>query len=491
MALIELGALNSACQNQVIMKTIRYRKKRRGDFVSALIFTLSDASAIITAFLLAYCTRFFWLPQPYLPEPPDLFYYFCALPIVVLIFLLTFHSHGIYIFDNLRRRLQEIFIVIKATLISSVLIMALTFIYRDFSYSRLVFILHCIFLILLVCLFRHFAYAFDGWVRRLMGTRIKVLIMGANRSAKHVIQRINRHYRNRYEVIGVLTGGRSSADKKFEGVQIVGILDDIFAKIPAMSPDEIILTVSDFPDEKLTELFLKCENELITFLKIPDLFGIFTSGVEVQYIDDVPLIGIKKSPLDKTSSRFLKRIFDMALSLLGLILLSPLFLMLALLVKLTDPSGPIFYKQRRTGMDGRSFWIYKFRTMKKDAEAQSGPVWAIKNDQRTTVIGKYLRQMNLDEIPQLWNTLKGEMSLVGPRPERPHFVGKFRKDIPRYMVRHKIKSGITGWAQVNGLRGNTSIEERTKLDLYYYENWSLLLDFKIIFMTLFSFKNAY
>ncbi|MBI4388405.1 MAG: exopolysaccharide biosynthesis polyprenyl glycosylphosphotransferase, partial [Candidatus Omnitrophica bacterium] len=201
-------------------------------------------------------------------------------------------------------------------------------------------------------------------------------------------------------------------------------------------------------------------------------------------------IGLKKSPLDKMGNRILKRLFDILSSVTCVIFLSPIFLIISTIVKLID-WGPIFYRQERIGMDGRSFLIWKFRTMKVDAEKLTGPIWAAKDDLRTTKIGKFLRKFNLDELPQLVNVLRGEMSLVGPRPERPHFVGQFRTDVPRYMARHKIKSGITGWAQVNGFRGNTSIQERTKYDLYYYENWSLALDLKIIFLTLFAFKNAY
>ena len=181
---------------------------------------------------------------------------------------------------------------------------------------------------------------------------------------------------------------------------------------------------------------------------------------------------------------------DVLLSAGAVIILSPLFLLLSVLVK-SDSPGPVFYAQRRIGEDGRRFRLYKFRTMKVNAEKGTGPVWAAKNDDRRTAIGAFLRENNLDELPQLWNVLKGDMSLVGPRPERPYFVNQFKEDIPRYMARHTIRSGITGWAQVNGLRGNTSIEERTKYDLFYIENWSLFFDFKVLLMTLFAKDNAY
>lgn len=475
------------------MKTLRHRRKRKGDFLSSAIFLISDISAISAAFVVAYLARFDWLQNFFQKEPPDFNRYLYVLPVVITIFIATFRQKQIYVFDTLRRRLDEIGILFVSIVIAGILLMALTFLYRDFSYSRTFFALHLILSFILICFFRHLAYWLDGVVRLATGTRVRILVMGANRSARQIIRRINKSYRNRYEVVGVLTGGKSHGEKHFEQAPIVGTLEDVFKKMPHLNADEVILTVPDFPDEKLTELFLKCENEMISFLKIPDLFGIFTSGVDIHYIDNVPLIGIKKSPLDKFTNRLLKRSFDLAASISGVILLSPVYAVIAVLVKITD-GGPILYRQDRTGMDGRSFFMYKFRTMRVNAESASGPVWAVANDQRVTAFGKFLRRFNLDELPQLFNVLHGEMSIVGPRPERPHFVGKFRDQVPRYMARHKIKSGITGWAQVNGFRGNTSIAERTKYDLYYYENWSLFLDIKIILLTLFSpkgFQNAY
>ena len=180
----------------------------------------------------------------------------------------------------------------------------------------------------------------------------------------------------------------------------------------------------------------------------------------------------------------------MLVSTIFMVVGSPVFLLAAIGIILTD-RGPIFFSQERVGQDGKYFKILKFRTMRVEAEKETGPVWAKKDDDRCTRVGRFLRRFNIDELPQFWNVLKGDMSLVGPRPERPHFVDQFRSEVPRYMARHKVKSGITGWAQVNGLRGNTSLQERIKYDLYYMENWSVLFDLEILFMTLFAFRNAY
>jgi exopolysaccharide biosynthesis polyprenyl glycosylphosphotransferase len=223
---------------------------------------------------------------------------------------------------------------------------------------------------------------------------------------------------------------------------------------------------------------------------IPDIFEILTSQVEVENFYGITLLGLKQFPLEKAINRFWKRCMDILGASVGLVVFFPLFVMIALLIKRDSP-GPIFYYQKRVGEDGREFEMVKFRTMVINAEEKTGPVWTSEDDARRTKLGSILRQYNLDELPQLWNVLKGEMSLVGPRPERPHFVNEFKDRVPRYMSRHKIKSGMTGWAQVNGLRGQTSVSERIKYDLFYLENWSILFDVRIICRTFLTRKNAY
>ncbi|OQA56235.1 MAG: UDP-glucose:undecaprenyl-phosphate glucose-1-phosphate transferase [Candidatus Omnitrophica bacterium ADurb.Bin277] len=247
---------------------------------------------------------------------------------------------------------------------------------------------------------------------------------------------------------------------------------------------------TNFSKETITEMVVACEDQMIEFKMGADTHGLIAQNVGVEYISDIPLLGFRPLPLDDPWNRFVKRTFDLTIAFSFGILFLPFGMILALMIKLMD-RGPVFYHQERVGRDGRAFKVIKFRTMKADAEKETGPVWAKKDDDRRTWMGEFLRRTNLDEVPQLWNVIRGDMSLVGPRPERPHFVSQFRESVPRYMARHKVKSGLTGWAQVHGLRGNTSIHERVKYDLYYMENWSLLLDIEIIVMTLFAFKNAY
>ena len=240
----------------------------------------------------------------------------------------------------------------------------------------------------------------------------------------------------------------------------------------------------------ILEVILLCEKNLITFNMVPDLFRIMTSSMDVQSLEDIPLLGVSRWPLDLFWNRALKRCEDVLGAAVGLVLASPVIAASALFVKLSSP-GPVFYRQERCGEHGRPFTLLKLRTMRTDAEKDTGPVFTAENDPRATRVGAFLRRWNLDELPQLWNVLRGDMSLVGPRPERPHFVEQFKEDIGRYMWRHVSKPGITGWAQVNGLRGNTSIDERIRYDLYYLENWSLAFDLKILLRTVFAHENAY
>jgi Undecaprenyl-phosphate glucose phosphotransferase len=249
------------------------------------------------------------------------------------------------------------------------------------------------------------------------------------------------------------------------------------------------------PTEKqrqLIDVVNSVEHRPVEMKFVPDIIGLISHNTSVSQMGEVPLINLRVLPLTEWDL-LIKRIFDLAASTVGLIVLSPLLLLLALLIKLTSP-GPILYSQERVGYDGKTFMMHKFRSMRAGAEDKTGPVWAKPDDDRRTALGSFMRKYSLDEFPQLFNVIRGDMSLVGPRPERPFFVEKFRNQIPRYAARHKMKSGVTGWAQVNGWRGDTSIVERTKCDIFYIENWSLLLDIKILIRTALQVifpRNAY
>lgn len=320
----------------------------------------------------------------------------------------------------------------------------------------------------------------------------RVLMIGTDRTAARLARAFARDPRLRVRVSGFLraTPGETP-DPDIPPENILGDAAD-FRSILEASPDvvQVILTDTRGDPDLLYRIGTDCERRLVRFNVVPDLFRMLTSALEVETIDDVPLLGLRQAPLDKFHNRIAKRAEDLLGGLAGLVVLSPVILVLALLVKLGS-RGPAFYRQTRCGYGGKPFTIYKIRSMKTDAEAETGAVWAEENDPRRTPLGAWMRSHNLDELPQFWNVVKGDMSLVGPRPERPEFVGQFAARIEHYMRRHVCRPGITGWAQVHGLRGNTSIEERLHADLWYLENWSLALDLKILLRTLFAVRNAY
>jgi len=257
--------------------------------------------------------------------------------------------------------------------------------------------------------------------------------------------------------------------------------------------DEVIIAKPLRKEETILKLVEQCEYEGVRFRIVPDFFRVIRSHAVIDTLGDIPLIAVRTEPLNVLSNRIIKRTFDIVLSVAFLFLISPVFLILGMLIKLTS-KGPVFFKQKRIGANNIEFDIYKFRSMTVQNPDDSDTVWTTENDRRVTSIGRFMRKTNLDELPQLWNVLFGNMSLVGPRPEREHFVEKLKKEIPHYKIRHLVKSGITGWAQVNGWRGDTSIAKRVEHDIFYLENWSFWLDLKILWLTLFgreTNKNAY
>ena len=327
--------------------------------------------------------------------------------------------------------------------------------------------------------------------RRALPTN-RVLMIGTDRTAARLARSFARDPRLRVRVSGFLRAEPGEApDPSIPPENILGDAKD-FHEILAAAPDvvQVILTTPRGDMDLLYRIGTECERRLIRFNVVPDLFRMLTSALEVETIDDIPLLGLRQAPLDKFRNRVAKRLEDIAGALVGLVVSAPVVAVLAILVKLGS-RGPAFYRQTRCGYGGKPFTIYKIRSMKADAEAATGAVWAEEDDPRRTRLGAFMRSHNLDELPQFWNVLKGDMSLVGPRPERPEFVDKFAGEIEHYMRRHVCRPGITGWAQVHGLRGNTSIEDRLHADLWYLENWSLALDFKILLRTLFAVRNAY
>ncbi len=319
-----------------------------------------------------------------------------------------------------------------------------------------------------------------------------LLIIGTDATAAHLMRCFKRDPRLRVSVSGVLrVRPDETPDAAIPPEQILGGLDDfdrVVAEMPTLT--QVIITDPDIPRKRLNHIAAACEKRLVRFNIVPDMFLMMTGSIEVETIDDIPLLGLKASPLDKLGNRITKRVEDVVGALAGLLVAAPLVTVMAVRIRRESP-GPVFFRQTRCGYGGKPFTIYKLRSMRVDAEAETGAVFADVNDPRRTRVGAWMRAHNVDELPQFWNVLKGDMSLVGPRPERPEFVEQFSSDIAHYMRRHVCRPGITGWAQVHGLRGNTSIEDRLRHDLWYLENWSVALDVKILLRTCFARRNAY
>lgn len=317
-----------------------------------------------------------------------------------------------------------------------------------------------------------------------------VLVIGGDRIGERVIKKIISSSHLGYKLYGVL------ADYYHESLpkgMYLGKLSRFSEIARSKLIDEVIIALPLRKENDLISIVNKCEFEGIRFRIVPDFYRMVRNRMVVEELDDIPMIAVYSEPLNLLGNRFQKRLFDIVFSSIALILLSPLFIVLAIIIKYTD-NGPIFFSQMRVGANNKEFKIYKFRSMRTQSKSDSDTLWTSSDDSRVTKIGKFMRKTNLDELPQFWNVLKGEMSLVGPRPEREYFVEQFKEKIPDYKVRHLVKSGITGWAQINGFRGDTSISERIKYDLEYIQYWSLWLDIKILFLTLFNKKtyaNAY
>jgi exopolysaccharide biosynthesis polyprenyl glycosylphosphotransferase len=468
--------------------------KRKINLFLAVSLVAIDGLMTALAFFLAYWLRL-WINIPSPPVNIQPFQnYLGMMAIQVLTMLTVFFFSKLYHLKRGISRLDEFSTIFAASSIGNIMSIAFTSLLfknspLELDYSRGMVVYAWLLTIVLVFLGRvlHNAIRFSLHSRGVAADR--VLIVGTGEVGQIILHKIRHAPRLGYEVVGFVDG--ASAQKEVVDVPILGGVDDIPSIIDAYEIDEVIIGLPEASHQEILTIISRCEREKVSIKVFPDVFQIMASEVSIGELGGLPLLTIRDIAL-RGWKLTLKRAVDLIGSAVGLVVLSPLMMLVALLVKLDSP-GPVFYPQERMGLDAKPFWMLKFRSMWEDAEATTGPVWATKDDPRRTKIGASIRRFSIDELPQLINVLVGEMSLVGPRPERPVFVEQFRQSIPRYMDRHREKAGITGWAQVNGLRGDTSIAERTKYDLWYTENWSLLLDFKIVLRTLirvFADRNA-
>lgn len=332
-----------------------------------------------------------------------------------------------------------------------------------------------------------------GFLRRFRtkGFNIKyILIIGAGEVGLKLVDTINENTYLGYKIIGFLD---DKVEGNVKGVNIIGKIKDVEKILSNNVIDRVIVSISPRHYNLLGSIINSCEKMGVRADIVLDYYNYVTSNPTIELIDDIPLISVRNIPLDITYNKYFKRVFDVVFVCIVSIIISPLLLLVACLVKLTSP-GPIIYKQKRVGENGKVFQIYKFRSMSSENEYIDDEKWTQKDDPRVTRVGKFIRKTSIDELPQFYNILKGDMSLIGPRPERPYFVNKFRESVPKYMIKHHVKPGMTGWAQINGYRGNTSIVKRIEYDIFYVENWSVWLDIKIFIKTLpmlMTDQNAY
>jgi exopolysaccharide biosynthesis polyprenyl glycosylphosphotransferase len=462
---------------------------RKAGFFFTFLTTLVDAAMTYMGFFIAYQLRQ-RLPYPTALELPPFSYYFGMLaiqiPTMLFVFFLARLYHqkrGLPTFD----RVYSIFVAVSVGVIASTA--ATTFVHRnELDYTRGMVVYDWILTAILVVIGRLMTQTLRS--SHQMRHPTHVLLIGAGDIGRMVLQKIVQSPRLGYKVVGF--AHESPERHEVAGIPVLGNLSNVGAIIQEHGVKEAIITLPGASHEQALDIISQCERQRVMVRLFPDLFQIIASQVTISDLDGLPLLNVRDVAL-RGWRLTLKRTMDVAFSAVSLILLSPILLFIALLIKLDSP-GPVFYAQIRVGLDGKPFPMLKFRSMRMDAEAETGPVWASENDPRRTRLGSILRRFSVDELPQFINVLVGQMSLVGPRPERPIFVEQFKQVVPRYMDRHMEKAGLTGWAQVNGLRGDTSIIERTKYDIYYIENWSLLFDIKILLKTLGSglgSKNAY
>ena len=316
--------------------------------------------------------------------------------------------------------------------------------------------------------------------------------MGYSSAAEAFIDRIRSNPQWGYKVKGILDDNKEIG-YNYKGVSVLGTTDELEEILLNNRLDEIALTLGLQEDYKLKRIVATCEKSGVHTKFVPDYNDIIPTRPYTEDLMGLPVVNIRHVPLTNTFHMICKRIMDIAGSIVAIIVFSPVMLVTAVLVKATS-RGPLIYKQERVGLHNQNFQMYKFRSMEVQSAKSEKKAWTVRNDPRVTPVGRFIRKTSIDELPQLFNILKGDMSLVGPRPERPFFVEKFREEIPRYMVKHQVRPGLTGWAQINGYRGDTSIKKRIEYDLYYIENWTMGLDIKILFLTFFKGfvnKNAY
>ena len=447
-------------------------------------------AAVLISYWYRYNSHLDKIPVPG-SEAPDFARYLQAIPVLVVIMATALAVNRAYAQTRGRSFVDEAYGLIGGMFVGSILILAVMSLYRGFSYSRLMVIYVAAFSAVLLIVFRLvMRVTLSRLRRRGLGTT-RALVVGSGAGAEALIHRLEMFPEYGYELIGVIDD-HLRLGEDYHRVPVIGGRGDLAHMVMRHSVDEVFMALPPGDDRELLGLIDVIADTRAEIKILPGLLDIMASGVVADDIDGIPLVGVRRSRL-VGANLVVKRVFDLVLSVLLLIPGIPLMAIIAIAIRLDSP-GPAVYRQERVGKDGRAFTAYKFRSMMPDAEADTGPVFTSRADPRITKVGRFLRRTSFDEVPQVLNVLRGEMSLVGPRPERPHFVAQFEQEVAGYAQRHEVRPGITGWAQLNDLRQDTSIEQRTIYDTYYVDNWSLTFDLKILvttFIRVFAHRNAY
>ena len=457
-----------------------------GEFWFPFLTVLSDALAIEGAFLFSYYLRFEtslfdWLGFLQEGKPPIAGYLLGSL-FIILIWLLLFNGRKLY---SLRRDVtltDELFNVVRVASLGMLIVMSVAFFYRDFSYSRLVFILLWAFSIALLLTGRGILLFLERRSYRKGHNLQQGVVVGGDSLANEVFSKLHLHPVFGCRILGYFADRPAHEELQLRQAPHLGPLSSVSSFLERERVDRVFVALRSQDHAALFDIITDCEGLNVEFMMVPDVLELLTSNVRVMELEGIPFLRIKGIPFTPWG-RITKRGFDIVVTVVLLSALSPLMLLIAAAIRL-DSRGPVLFRQKRVGLDGKEFTMLKFRSMvmgadQYDREAGLG----IRDDPRRTRLGKFLRTTSLDELPQLLNVLAGDMSLVGPRPERTHFVSELKQLVPKYLDRHRVKTGVTGWAQVNGLRGDTSIAERIRFDLFYIENWSLSFDVKILLRT--------
>ena len=451
-----------------------------------------DAVVLVLSYFLAWLIRFVGPMAATAVRTRSFRQYMMMLILIVPVYLLLYQAFTLYTPMRMQGRRLVLANIVKANSLGLLILMFTFYMVDEGDFSRSTYIMFYVINIVLQWAVRMLIFTLLKDMCEKGLNQKQMICVGYSRAAEEYIDRVQANPQWGYVIQGILDDN-TPAGTEYKGIKVLGRIENLNVILPENQMDEIAITLGLSEYYRLEEIVALCEKSGVHTKFIPDYNKIIPTKPYTEDILGLPVINIRYVPLNNTFNALIKRTMDIVGSIVGIIVTSPLMLLMCLIIKLTSP-GPLIYKQERVGLHNQTFWMYKFRSMEVQPESEEKKAWTVKNDPRVTPVGKFMRHTSIDELPQLFNILKGNMSLVGPRPERPFFVEKFREEIPRYMVKHQVRPGLTGWAQVNGYRGDTSIRKRIECDLYYIENWSIGFDIKIIFLTFFKGfinKNAY